>query len=76
MTVDEACEADRRYFDEHPDENEYIREFVPGEFGAMELPEIPDGFCYATYVERMYREGQPVGRWRRLMAVCEGKPCP
>jgi hypothetical protein len=29
--VDEAVEADRRYFDEHPDEDEYIREFVPGE---------------------------------------------
>ena len=26
MTVDEAVEADRRYFDVHPDENEYIRE--------------------------------------------------
>jgi hypothetical protein len=35
-TVDEAVEADRRYFDEHPDEDEYIREFVPGEFGKAE----------------------------------------
>jgi len=34
MTVDQAVEADRAYFDAHPDENEYIREFVPGEFGA------------------------------------------
>ena len=74
MTVDEAVAADRRYFDEHPDENEYIREFVPGEFGAMELPEIPEGFCYATHVSVFHREqGQPVGRWRRLMAVCEGE---
>ena len=39
MTVDEAVAADRKYFDEHPDEDEYIREFVPGEFGADELPE-------------------------------------
>jgi hypothetical protein len=38
MTVDEAVEADRRYFDEHPEEDEYIREFVPGEFGNAELP--------------------------------------
>jgi hypothetical protein len=30
MTVDEAVAADRNYFDEHPDEMEYIREFVPG----------------------------------------------
>jgi len=35
--------ADRRYFDEHPDEDD-IREFVPGEFGAAELPEILPGF--------------------------------
>jgi hypothetical protein len=74
MTIDEAVAADRRYFDEHPDEGEYIREFVPGEFGAMELPEIPEGFRYATHVSVMHREqGQPVGRYRRLMAVCEGE---
>jgi hypothetical protein len=30
MTVDEAVAADRKYFDEHPEETEYIREFVPG----------------------------------------------
>ena len=71
MSVDEACEADRKYFDEHPHENEFIREFVPGEFGALELPEIPEGFRYATHVERWYREGRPVGRYRRLMAVCD-----
>jgi hypothetical protein len=39
MTVDEAVAADRKNFDEHPDEDEYIREFVPGEFGAAELPD-------------------------------------
>jgi hypothetical protein len=44
MTVDEAVEADRKYFAENPDEEEYIREFVPGEFGKAELPEIPEGF--------------------------------
>jgi hypothetical protein len=73
MTVDEACESDRKYFEEHPDENEFIREFVPGEFGARELPEIPPGFRYATCVERWYREGRPVGRYRSLMTVCEGE---
>jgi hypothetical protein len=45
-TVDEAVAADRKYFDDHPGEDEYIREFVPGEFG--ERPEIPPGFRYAT----------------------------
>jgi hypothetical protein len=71
MTVDEAVAADRKYFDEHPNEDEYIREFVPGEFGAVELPDIPEGFRYATLVEVTLRvKGQPVGRGRRLMAVC------
>jgi hypothetical protein len=74
MTVDEAVAADRKYFDEHPEEDEYIREFVPGEFGATELPEIPEGFRYATIVSVALRvEGQPVGRHRRLMTVCEGE---
>jgi hypothetical protein len=36
--VEQAIEADRRYFAEHSDEDEYIREFVPGEFGKAELP--------------------------------------
>jgi hypothetical protein len=71
MTVDEAVEADRRYFASHPGEDEYIREFVPGEFGQAELPEIPDGFRYATHVSVFHRaeDGQADGRYRRLMAV-------
>jgi hypothetical protein len=74
MTVDEAVAADRKYFDENPDEAEYIREFVPGEFGKIELPEIPEGYRYATHVAVNLRvDGQPVGRFRRLMAVCEGE---
>jgi len=54
MTVDEAVEADRKYFDENPEEEEYIREFVPGEFGAAELPEIPPGFRFATHVSVLW----------------------
>ena len=74
MTVDEAVAADRKYFDENPDEDEYIREFVPGEFGKIELPEIPEGFRYATHVAVNLRvDGQPIGRFRQLMAVCEGE---
>jgi hypothetical protein len=74
MTVDEAVAADRKYFDEHPDEDEYIREFVPGEFGAAELPEIPPGFRYATLVSVMLRvDGEPVGRYRNLMTICDGE---
>jgi hypothetical protein len=70
MTVDEAVEADRRYFDSHPGQDEYIREFVPCEFGKAELPDIPDGFRYATLVSVFHREGgEAVGRYRQLMAV-------
>jgi hypothetical protein len=73
LTVDEAVAADRRYFDEHPNEDEYVRDFVPGEFGKAELPEIPPGFRYATHVSVMLRvDGEPVGRYRSLMTVCDG----
>jgi hypothetical protein len=50
MTVDQATEADFRYFCDHPDEEQYIRQFVPGEFGKEELAPIPPGFRYATIV--------------------------
>jgi len=75
--VEAAIAADRRYFDEHPEENEYIREFVPGEFPAAELPPIPPGFRYATIVSVTIRDenGAAVGRWRNLMAVEEPRAC-
>jgi hypothetical protein len=73
MTVDEAVEADREYFEQNPDEEEYIREFCPGEFGKAELPEIPPGFRYATHVSVLYREGARVGRYRQLMTVCDAE---
>jgi hypothetical protein len=62
MTVDEAVAADRKYFDENSDEDEYIREFVPGEFGVVKLPEIPPGFRYATHVSVTLRVRRPAGR--------------
>jgi hypothetical protein len=72
MSVDAAVEADRAYFEAHPDEDEYIREFVPGEFKKAELPEIPDGFRYATHVSVLLRvDGMAVSRYRRLMLVCD-----
>jgi hypothetical protein len=69
MSLEEVLEADRQYFLDHPNEEEFIREFCPGEFGAAELPEILPGFRYATCVSRLYREGKPVGRWRNLIMV-------
>lgn len=70
MNVDEAVEADRRYFDENPDQDEYIREFVPGEFGKAELPDILPGFRFATHVSVTLRvAGEPVGQFRRLMMI-------
>jgi hypothetical protein len=56
---------------------EYIRDFVPGEFGAVELPEILPGFRYATHVSVMLRvDGEPVGRYRNLMMICDSHEAP
>jgi 5-methylcytosine-specific restriction endonuclease McrA len=40
--------------------------------GKAELPEIPPGFRYATHVSVLMRNGQRVGRYRKLMTVCDG----
>jgi hypothetical protein len=62
--------ADRAWFDAHPDETEYIRDFAPGEFPAEELPVLPPGFTYATRVTVLIRnEHGAVGRYRELMMV-------
>jgi hypothetical protein len=72
LTIDQATEADFQYFCDHPDEEQYIRQFVPGEFGKRELAPIPPGFRYATIVSVTLRvDGQPIGRLRELMAICE-----
>jgi hypothetical protein len=41
------------------------------QFGKAELPKIPPGFRYATHVSVLYREGIPVGRYRKLMTICD-----
>jgi hypothetical protein len=70
--VEQAIEADRIWFAEHPGEDEYIREFCPGEFGCKELPDIPAGFRYVTLVTVIHRtNGVADGRYRRMIAVCE-----
>jgi hypothetical protein len=72
LTVDQATEGDFRYFCDHPGEEQYIRQFVPGEFGPAELAPFPVGFRYATIVSVTMRVGgEPVGRFRELMAICE-----
>ena len=73
--VEQAVEADRQWFDVHPGEDEYIREFVPGEFGAAERPRIPAGYRYATLVSVIHRNEQDEadGRFRRLMAICDNR---
>jgi hypothetical protein len=71
-TVDEAVEADRRWFAEHPDQDAYIREFCPGEFYAAELPDLPPGFRYATLVTVIHRtEGVADGRYRHCIGWCD-----
>ena len=68
--IEKAIEADRRYFSAHQNVDEYIREFVPGEFGAVELPIIPSGFRYATLVIVTHRtDGIADGRYRLMIAV-------
>ena len=42
--LEQVFSSDRAWFDAHPDETEYIRDFAPGEFPAEELPVLPPGF--------------------------------
>jgi hypothetical protein len=41
MSIEEVLETDRQYFLEHPEAEEFIREFCPGEFDAAELNFYP-----------------------------------
>jgi hypothetical protein len=67
--VEQAIEADRCWFAGHPEADEYIREFVPGEFGAAGLPLIPSGFRYATLVTVIH------GRRRRWTLSANDRCC-
>ena len=68
--LEQVFSSDRAWFDAHPDETEYIRDFAPGEFPAEELPVPPPGFTYATRVTVIVRnEHGAVGRYRELMMV-------
>jgi hypothetical protein len=72
LTVEEAIEADRLWFAEHPEADEYIREFCPGEFGAVKLPSVPPGFRRVTLVTVIHRtNGVADGRYRRMIAVSD-----
>lgn len=37
--IDQVCDRDRLYFQEHPDEDSYCRAYVPGEFWPLRLPQ-------------------------------------
>ena len=70
--VELAIEADRLWFAEHPEDDEYIREFCPGEFGRQKLPGVPPGFRRATLVTVIHRtNGVADGRYRRMIVVCD-----
>jgi hypothetical protein len=72
--LEQVFSADRAWFDAHPDETEYIRDFAPGEFPAKELPALPPGFSYATRVTVIVRnEHGAVGRYRELMMVSDDR---
>jgi hypothetical protein len=71
QSVEEVLEADRQYFLDHPDEEEFVREFCPGENRA-ESPAIrPFRTRFATCVSRIWQDGEPIGRYRNLMMVSE-----
>jgi hypothetical protein len=70
--VELAIEADRLWFAEHPEDDEYIREFCPGEFGAVKLPYVQLGFRRVTLVTVIHRtNGVADGRYRRMIAVSD-----
>jgi len=68
---EQVIEDDRRWFAEHPDQDQYIRELCPSEFLGMELPEIPRGFRHATLVTVVSRGSNGVAcvRGRRMVAI-------
>ena len=43
MTVDQAVAADRKYFDEHPDEESIPASSYPESLGVEGIPDIVDG---------------------------------
>lgn len=48
--LDQASELDRLYFEQHPDENVYIRARFPGEWGPYE-DEISGAHTQVTQIE-------------------------
>src|SRR6516162_148113 len=65
-----ASVADRAYFDAHPGESTYVREFLSGELPG-ELPPIPHGMRYAVRVDVVHRDesGAAVARKRQVIAL-------
>jgi hypothetical protein len=49
----------KRYFAEHPEADDYIREFCPGEFSAEELPKNPIRFPLCQAGDRAACRFQP-----------------
>lgn len=48
--AERASDADRAYFERHPDEDEYHRAEVSGEFPPLRLPPPPAGFHWEPQV--------------------------
>jgi len=71
MMVDEAVEADRRWFAEHRMPMKCIGEFCPGAFGSAELPEVPSGFRYAMLVRVIHQPDASADGRHQSLAVCD-----
>ena len=70
FAAERASRSDRKWFDEHPSDDEFLREIIDGEFDDPDL-EPPPGRRLAVHVSMMHRNatGGAVGRWRQLVVV-------
>jgi hypothetical protein len=59
VSVERASELDRAFFEEHPDDDVYYRDRVPGEWGPYE-GEIASSYTKVTQVSPGARLREPV----------------
>lgn len=51
--LDTMTDNDRAYFEEHPDQTEYVRPFVPFEFPPEVLDPVPFGYQRMVIVRKL-----------------------
>lgn len=50
VAADAASAADRAYFEQHPEEESYVRPAIPGELPFLGLPAPPPGFFWEKLI--------------------------